>query len=173
LDEKLNGVKGIARDMLFSNFCDRLFPVLREKGLIETMYSSEHLDRWTDGIGFSLSLKRPYWEIDAPIISCAILDKDPLRYLEKYMSFQMDEMYLCFQISIFITAERDQTYRIKIADKNVKLFTDFWKVAIDELKSNMDIKTFAGTAFDLIPICDDLMSQLKTYIEKYIEKERN
>ncbi len=175
LEEKFRGIKGTAVDIIFKNVENLLVPVLKEKGLIEIPKEANGLrvEKGADSIGLSLRLRRAYWAADAPLVTCALLNRDPIIYLEtNHRTFKMDKMLLLISVNYHFGGNYRTEYSKIDVIEHQSLFRDFWKQLTDELSNNPDINKFNEMRQELIPVCDDLLNRLKKHIETYVKTER-
>jgi hypothetical protein len=176
LEEQFNGLKGTATEVIFKNAENRLLPTLIKKGLVKPLGNTENIkiDRGPDSLGFSVVLKRQYWSIFAPILSCALLNRDPIIYLmTTHKAFEMDRIVLSIRVDYFVGGGyKAVNHEVDLIENSV-VFGDFWKELTNELADNTDIGIFNRNRQGLIPICDMLLISLKKHINRYIEIEKN
>ena len=99
LEEQFQGIKGIAIEVINNNFEKQLVPMFKEQNIIDKMTKLIEIEKGNEGIIFCIRLARLYWAFDAPILSLAILNKDPITYLENsHKSFETDKLILVFRI---------------------------------------------------------------------------
>src|SRR5208283_4775507 len=168
---KITGVRSIVTEIVHINFEKKLFPTLKEKNLVQLPDGATDLqvDR---GIGFSIQLESPYGTTDAPIILCAILNRDPIAYMEtQHKVLEMDKLNLLVKVMYCHPIDRslrEQSFKIDLS-KNSNLFRDFWNQTTDEISKNTDIIKFNSLRMELISVSDNLLSQLRKHIERYVE----
>lgn len=175
ITDGLGTVKSLATAIIYRNVEEQLFPTLREKRLVEFEKKADEprIDHWHEGIGFGLQLKNPHTTFEAPIAVCAILNRDPIDYLEKERKrFEMDQIILFMKVRYRIGGTlKEQNFSIPIKE-HATLFRNFWHKVIEEIHENADIKEFNNARSELMPISEDISARLRKHIEKYIITEK-
>ena len=179
ITDSLGTVKSLVTAIIYKNVEEQLFPALKEKGLVKLEMGMHaraenlNIDHWRDGIGFGLQLKNPHMTFEAPIAVCAILNRDPIDYLEKERKkFEIDQIILFIKVSYRLGARiKEQNFNIPMKEQ-AELFRTFWRKIIKEVHENGDIIAFNNTRSELAPISKDISSRLKKHIEKYVVTER-
>ena len=177
VEEKISGVRSIVTEIVHINFEKKLFPALKEKNLVQLPEGTTELlvDIGRESIGFGIQLESPYKIDYVPIISCAILNREPTAYMEtKHKVLEMDKLYLLIKVSYRYPlggALQEQSFKIDLS-KNSNLFIDFWNQTTDEISKNTDIIKFNSLRMELISVSDNLLSQLRKHIERYVETEK-
>lgn len=170
----LESIRRITAGIIYENVETILFPVLQENGMIEMHAKAETLeiDKWKEGTGFGLQLQSLHLMPEAPIPACAILNLDPIDYLEKeWRKFEMDQIILFLKVRYHIGGSwKEQNFSIPMKE-HAALFRDFWKKVMEAVHENADIKAFNKARLELMPISDDISTRLTKHIEKYITIE--
>ena len=175
LEVKFRGVEGAVIDIIFKNVETKLVPSLMKNDLIPSAKNKDFkIDRGAHSLGFSVSVKRRYNTIFAPILSLALLNRDPINYLEtKHKTFEMDRILLSMRVDYFIGGGfKARNQEIDLIE-NGAIFGEFWKELTGELTSNPDMSKFNDMRQELVQFCDRLLMSLKKHISKYIEVEKN
>ena len=171
----LESIKRIAAEIIYKNVEKQLFPVLKNEGLIEIneKIGNPRIDKWKEGTGFGLQLRGPHFIYEAPVTVCAILNQDPIEFLEENRrTFEVDQLILFIKIHYMIGGSlKEQNFDIPIME-NATIFRDFWKKTIQCVQENTDVKKFNNMRLDMIPISERILSRLQKHIEKYIITEK-
>ena len=93
LSEKLNAVQRVVAGIIYERV-KQFLDSLKRNGVI-TIGKGLSITTHGEGTGLSLQLRNPYQTSEAPIAKCAILQRNPIQYLEeKHKTFEMDKLFL-------------------------------------------------------------------------------
>ena len=173
---KLPVIRFITAEKIYRNVVDKLYPYLVKSELVinETDVRRLRIEKEFEGTGLVVQIDNPVYMPRAPLINCAILKDNPVKYLENhYEMFEKDRIVLGMKIAYSKNSNWYDPHLVKVPiDEHRTFFEDFWGSTLTEVYSNTDVKKYYDSIMKLRLVADELLAKLKKHIEKYVEIEK-